>query len=223
MTAAAAPLLDTRDMTVVHAAFRREFRLAGALVRRVADGDAARAAVVSAHLDLLEQTLHHHHSGEDALLWPKLEARVADELRPLVALMDAQHAHVAGLLARIGCSRPAWAAAPTAEAGAELAAAYDELYAALAEHLDAEESRLLPLVARCVTAAEWRELGETARRETPRARAALVLGMLQYRADPEVFAGMLAGAPPPVRWLLPRLAARAFRRHALAVHGTTTP
>jgi hypothetical protein len=34
---------------------------------------------------------------------------------------------------------------------------------------------------------------------------------------------MLAPAPLPVRVLVPRLGRRAYRRHALAVHGTTTP
>jgi hypothetical protein len=51
----------------------------------------------------------------------------------------------------------------------------------------------------------------------------LVLGMIVHDGDPEVVGTMLAGAPAPVRWLLPRLARRAYRRHALAVHGTATP
>jgi hypothetical protein len=34
---------------------------------------------------------------------------------------------------------------------------------------------------------------------------------------------MLSTAPAPVRWLVPRLARRAFRKHALAIHGTATP
>jgi hypothetical protein len=82
---------------------------------------------------------------------------------------------------------------------------------------------VLPLVARCITPAEWLALGEAGRSGVPRAQMALVFGMLQYEGDPGVIATMLAPAPLPVRVLVPRLGRRAYRRHALAVHGTATP
>jgi hypothetical protein len=47
--------------------------------------------------------------------------------------------------------------------------------------------------------------------------------MFQYEGEPEVIARMLAAAPPPVRCIVPRLSRRAFRKHALAIHGTATP
>ena len=47
--------------------------------------------------------------------------------------------------------------------------------------------------------------------------------MIGHEADPAVFDRMIGSAPPPVRWVLTRLSRRAFRRHALAVHGTATP
>ena len=51
----------------------------------------------------------------------------------------------------------------------------------------------------------------------------LVFGMIQYEGDPKVVVQMLADAPAPVRWLVPRLSRRAFRRHARRLHGTATP
>src|SRR2546428_335868 len=75
---------DTREMVVVHSLFRREFRLAGDLVRRVEAGDARRIAVVGRHLDLLGRTLHHHHVTEDELLWPLLLDRAPDATAPIV-------------------------------------------------------------------------------------------------------------------------------------------
>lgn len=216
-------LLDTREMLVVHSLFRRELRLAGGLVRRVAPGDARRAAVVAGHLDLVEQVLHHHHSAEDELLWPLLVARVADELAPVVQLMEVQHRRVDALLGQIADQRPAWSAAPTTQRGDDLAALYDELYAGLAEHLDAEEDRVLPLVARCVTAQEWAALGEAGRTGIPRKHMSLVFGMLMADGDPEVVEMMLAPAPFPVRTLVPRLGRRAYRKQAMRVHGTPAP
>ncbi|MGY1618754.1 hemerythrin domain-containing protein [Geodermatophilus sp. SYSU D00691] len=222
MTATTAPI-DTSEMNTVHTLFRREFRLAGGVVRRVADGDVARARVVDAHLDLIGRGLHQHHTSEDELLWPVLLERVPDELAPIVRLMEAQHEKVDARLAQIGELRPRWVATATAADRDRLAALFDELYVLLAEHLDAEEERLLPIVARTLTAAEWAEMGVRARASTPRAERSLVMGMIQYEGDPAVIAHMLSAAPPPVRWLVPKLARRAFRRHALVVHGTATP
>ena len=73
-----------------------------------------------------------------------------------------------------------------------------------------------------------RRTGEPAAREagrngTPRNELALTLGMYQYEGAPEAIAQMLSEAPPPVRWVVPKLSRRAFRRHALRIHGTPTP
>jgi hypothetical protein len=51
----------------------------------------------------------------------------------------------------------------------------------------------------------------------------LVFGMLMQDGDPEVVAMMLAPAPFPVRTLVPRVGRKAYRKHALAIHGTETP
>lgn len=219
----ATELLDTREMLVVHSLFRRELRLAAGLVRRVAPGDTQRAAAVAEHLALVEDVLHHHHVAEDELLWPLLSQRVPDDLAPVVHLMEVQHQRVDGLLEEIGRSRPGWAAAPDPRSSAQLAELYDQLYMHTAEHLDAEEDRVLPLVARCVTPAEWAALGDAGRNGIGRKDMALVFGMMMYEGDAEVVSVMLAPAPLPVRLLVPRLGRRAYRRHALAIHGTATP
>ena len=221
--ATAGPLTDTREMLVVHALFRRELRLAAGLVRGVPAGDSRRAGVVAAHLGLVEEILHHHHTAEDELVWPKLLQRVPAEIAPVVQLMEAQHQQVDGLLERLGTLRAQWAQDPGPARAGELADLYDRLYAGLAEHLDAEETRVLPLVARCITPQEWAELGDAGRGGIPRKDMALVFGMLMYEADPEMIRMMLAPAPLPVRVLVPRLGRRAYRRRALAVHGTATP
>lgn len=222
MDAATEPI-DTSVMPTIHTFFRREVRLAGGVVRRVAEGDVRRARQVADHLDFVARSLHEHHTAEDELLWPRLLARVPAELAPIVRLMEAQHGQVDALLAEIGDVRPRWAAAAAAADRDRLADLLDQLYVHLAEHLDAEEERLLPIAARAVTQAEWEEMGERARRNTRRSEMSLAFGMFQYQGDPAVVASMLAEAPPPVRWLVPRLARRAFRRRALAIHGTATP
>ena len=215
--------IDTSIMPTIHTVFRREFRLAGGVIRRVPDGDVRRATVVAEHLDLVDRTLHEHHTAEDELLWPKLLERVPEELAPIVRLMEAQHGQVDALLTEIGELLPGWAARAEPSDRERLAELFDQLYVHLAEHLDAEEERLLPIAARAVTKAEWEEMGDRAKENGRRSEMALVLGMIQYEGDPAVVAQMLAEAPAPVRWIVPRLSRRAYRRHALVIHGTATP
>ena len=57
----------------------------------------------------------------------------------------------------------------------------------------------------------------------PRSEMPLVLGMFQYEGDPVVVAQIAREAPPLIRSIVPLLARRAFRKHALSVHGTSTP
>jgi hemerythrin-like domain-containing protein len=106
----AAPGVDTREMIAVHSAFRREFRLAPALVRGVAPGDVTRAEVVADHLELIGTFLHHHHDGEDRLLWPKLLERVPAELTSTVELMERQHEGVHAVIEEMTATLARWRA-----------------------------------------------------------------------------------------------------------------
>ena len=215
--------IDTGEMNVVHSMFRREVRLAGGLVRRVESGDTRRSGLVARHLELIDRCLHHHHRIEDELFWPLLLARASSEIAPIVDLMESQHHEVATLLAGIGPLRTQWAATADTVVADQLGVSYDRLTGALVEHLDAEESRVLPIAAVCLTQSEWDSLGDAGRRGPHRSERTLVLGMMQHDSDPHMIAAMLASAPKPVRVLVPRLARRAFRKHSLAVHGTANP
>jgi hemerythrin-like domain-containing protein len=215
--------VDTSDMNAVHSLFRREHRLAGDVVGRVASGDTARAAVVADHIDFVNTFLHHHHTAEDRYLWPLLLARVPDDLAPIVHLMESQHETVDTSLQQIDALLLRWRQDATAEDRDRLVALLDQLYAALEEHLSAEEEQLLPIASAALTLEEWKGLGEEALKQQDRREMPLVLGMIQYGADPETVAGMIADAPLLLRLLIPRLSRRAYRRHALAVYGTPTP
>lgn len=217
------PVLDTAEMPAVHTFFRRELRLAGAAVRRVPVGDVRRARVVAAHLEYVGHALHHHHTAEDELVWPLLLARVPLELAPIVELMQSQHERVDALLRESDAAATGWLRAAGGPERDHLADVLDTLHASLAEHLDAEEQRLLPIAARCLSQAEWDAVGARARAGTRRGEQVLTFGMIQHDGDPEVVTRMLSGAPAPVRRVLPVLARRAFRRRALLVHGTATP
>jgi hemerythrin-like domain-containing protein len=211
------------EMKTIHSAFRRELRLAPALLRSVEHGDRLRAGIVASHLDLVDRFLHHHHTIEDDLLWPKLVERVPAEIAPIVELMETQHQTVAHLLERTVALRNAWRKEADSAWVIELAALYTSLHAALVEHLDAEEQHVMPLVEACVTEKEWAKIGKAAQRGTPLKDGPRMLGMLAYDGDPDVIHEMLGAVPAPMRGVVVKLGRRAYAKHAQRVYGTPTP
>jgi hemerythrin-like domain-containing protein len=223
MTTSAMDVVDTRDMIVVHKVFRREFRLVPGLVRGTAVGDVTRASTVAAHVQLMNQFLHMHHTSEDRVLWPKLLERAPKELEPIVTRMQTQHEGIHEAIDAAERVLPRWRNRPASAERDELAGALERLHAALEEHLAAEEQHILPLARRWMSAAEWRELGDEAFAQLPKNKLPLVFGMLMYDGEPEVITGILALAPVLPRLLMPVLAPRAFARYARRVHGTAAP
>jgi hemerythrin-like domain-containing protein len=216
----AAPGVDTREMIAVHSAFRREFGLAPALVRAVAPGNLRRAQVVADHLELLGAFLHHHHVGEDRLLWPKLLERVPADLAPTVELMERQHEAVHEVIEEMTATLVRWRTGATEADRDQLADALDRLHTLLVEHLAAEEQHILPLAAGSLTAEEWGELGEDGMASQPRNTLPMIFGMIMKDGDPEVIRGMLANAPLVPRLMLPFVGPRAYARYARRVHGS---
>lgn len=223
MTAPPNSGLDTRDMVVVHDSIRRQFGQVPDLVRGVAPGDTGRAAVVADHLDLLGALLHHHHVGEDRLLWPVLQPRVPADAAETVRRMESQHDGIAGAQRTVNTAVTSWRAAAAAGEREALASAWEDLFARITEHLAAEEQHILPLAAAHMTPAEWQRLGEEGISGLPRRQLPLVFGMVMYRADPAVIRRMLSHAPLLPRLLMPRLGPRTYARYAMRLHGTTTP
>jgi len=216
-------LTDVRMMTVAHTSFRRELKLAVPAVRGACEGDRRRAAAVSDHVELWLGLVHHHHSIEDELLWERLTERVPDELEPLVELMEDQHHVVARLLDQAPPLVAAWRASSSAADRDRLADLLATLVDRLCEHLDTEETRVLPLMARHITAAEWGEFTARGMESIPKGMMLTGFGMMLYEGDPEAIALEIGKLPWVLRPVLPVLGRRAFRRYACRLHGTATP
>jgi hemerythrin-like domain-containing protein len=212
--------VDTREMIAVHSAFRREFGLAPGLVRAVASGDVQRAGVVADHLELIGTFLHHHHTGEDKLLWPKLLERVPAEMAPTVELMERQHEAVHEVIEEMTAALARWRTGASESDRDRLAGALNRLHALLVEHLAAEEEHILPLASRSLTEAEWGELGEDGMAAQAKSKLPMIFGMIMKDADPEVIRGMLANAPLVPRLMLPFVGPRAYARYARRVYGS---
>ena len=205
-------LIDVHDMVVAHRAFRREFRLLPPLVRAVAPGDTARAAVLAGHGRMLLTGLHLHHTSEDLLLWPKLLERCPPDAG-LIERMEAQHERVHAALEQLGPALDRWEAEARPAVSEEVAAGFDALRTALLEHLDDEEREILPLAARHITQAEWNELGEHGVAETPKKQLPILFGAVAEEATPEEMVHILSTVPLPVRFLLRTVFARRYQRY----------
>ena len=215
------PMADVRDMYMAHTMMRREFRLLPQAVRDVAPGDTRRAAVVADHAQKVCLLLGLHHEGEDAVLWPLLWERGAEQAAAIVPTMEEQHHGIEAALHDVNALVPAWQS--TAQDGENLAAAFDALLDRLLEHMALEEKEILPLAEKFVTAAEWARLGEHGLSKTPKKDLPLGLGMAMYEGDPEVVKAVLSHAPLMARLIMPIMAPRIYASQARRVYGTPTP
>lgn len=217
------PMVDVRDMIVVHTAMLREFRLAPSAVARVPTGARRAAHRVDAHLRLVCDLLHHHHSSEDQLLWPPLRTLLPPAGQTLLDDAEAQHAGIDQALDQVNTARTRWITRVSDTSRDELVAALRRLHELLAEHLDTEERTLLPLAAAHLTPAQWAAVGAAGAASVPTSKMLLVFGMFAYEGDPQVLTDMLRPAPPPIRLIVPLAAPRVYARHAKRIYGTTSP
>ena len=209
---------DTSEMVVVHDLFRREFGNLPGLVRGVAAGDVRRAAVVVAFVRELAEGLHHHHTGEDELMWPLLLERARTD-DALVLRMEEQHERIAVLHDRAVDQAAAFAAAADPGDGERLARTLTTLAAALDEHMREEEDHILPLVEEHLTVAEWEALGERGRAGIPKDRQLVQLGFILLGRSADERAAFLAQMPLAARLAWRFLGRRTFTAEYRRIYG----
>jgi hypothetical protein len=203
---------DINEMIVIHRVFRREFVALPALIRGVAEGDSARAAVVAGHLRLVLGGLHMHHTGEDELLWPLLLERAAPSTG-LVETMQAQHHRVDEYADQVGPLVTEWQSHASAVRGEQLARVIEQFAQALFEHLDLEEREILPLVSRHISVEEWDSLGEHGKEAMSAKQLPLLFGAILEEASADERSRMLAHLPAPIRLVMRTIGARQYRRY----------
>ncbi|TDD40951.1 hemerythrin domain-containing protein [Nonomuraea terrae] len=218
-----APGAKTREMIMVHDAFRREFGLLAELARGVADGDRGRAELVAGHIELMSSVLHHHHHAEDTSIWPRLLERCPEEIAPSVHLMEEQHERIAATITELEAAVAAWRGTGDAAVGTALAEALDRMVPAVLEHLDAEERQVLPLIEKHITAAEWDQMTAEVVGSTPQDKAPVVLGMMMYEGHPQAVQEAVDKLPPDARDFIKEMAPKAYAAYAEQVYGTPNP
>ncbi|ROS23065.1 hemerythrin domain-containing protein [Cellulomonas sp. PhB150] len=213
------PGCDTSDMLTIHALFRRAFTDGPALVRGVADGDTARARAVGDHVQEVADALHHHHTGEDELLWDVLEQR-APACALHVGLMRAQHAQTAAQLEALGEVLPTWSASARSSDGEPVALTLEAVRDTLLAHLGQEESAILPTAATVMSQKEWGALHARGMASIPRERLLLQLGWILEVVPADERSGWLrANVPAPARLLWLVTGRRQFAAHRARIYG----
>lgn len=213
--------VDTWDMVVVHRYFRREFALLPELVRGVAGRDLAHARLVATWVAELIESLHHHHTGEDELLWPILRQRVSVSAE-LVLRMEEQHVRVSALLDAAAALLPAWQGGAESDVRDRLATVLTEVAGLLDEHLGEEEQQILPLVSQHLTTAEWAELGDRGKDSMPKSprKALVVLAAILLDASRQERSRFLKMLPAPVRVLYRLVGQRTYRSEMYRLRGS---
>ena len=200
--------VDMVMMYVMHHAFRRDLTAFAAAAPATPLDDRSAWRDLAARWELFATALHHHHSGEDAGLWPLLLARVDAADRELLEAMEAEHDEIDPILQACAAGFARLAERPDADARAALVVRLVAGRESLARHLAHEETDAIALIQRVMTDAEWRQV-ETDHFKSQPIPPKLILKMLPWMFDrlpSTVREQLLADAP-----LLHRVAYRLFR------------
>jgi hypothetical protein len=173
---------------------------------------------VAGHLRDIQLGLHHHHTGEDELLWPLLLARV-DLDADRVLRMERQHEAISSTLDDIDRLLPAWESTATAADRDALAAALTRHHEVLVLHLDEEEQGILGLIEEHLTVPEWDALHEHFERVAPKNKLLFFLGALLEEATPAERALLFGQLPLPARLLWRLVGKRQYANRVRAVRG----
>lgn len=195
------------SMAVVHQYYRREFELAPRIVRSMTPGQSERQQRSAEWFATTLAMMHHHHVTEDALMYPLLEGRAPQHL---LDRMEEQHERVAAAVDVTESRLAAWRLDDPAS-GEALAQAFDAMLPVLVQHLDAEESEIMPMVADLLTAEEYARQGTSGNRFADRTALMMAFGAMVEQASPYEAAVMLSHPPEAVQRAWHEHGAREYR------------
>ena len=205
--------IDVRDMAIVHRTFRNAYEESAKLVRAAPSPSPGRVTFLADHIDFGLAALHHHHEGEDELLYPELIQRVPEQA-PMTEQVEHEHLVIKTALEAASAACATWRQRPSAETGEALAAALDHLNAVVQPHLDDEENKVVPLAAVTFTQQEWDAIGKHGVAWIPRTKRGIAFGMILEPLGDADRAYMMRSLPAPVRMLYPFLIERPWKKYA---------
>lgn len=155
---------DLSGITMAHRAMIADVGRLADLLAAVARGahTCAHPKEVDRYIHLLCESIHHHHTVEDDILWPIVTAS-AGSFVDLSELTD-DHAALDPRLERIKMLSTAFRTAPGQMTAAPLAAALADLRQLVCEHIADEEREVFDVIRRHVSVADWDTVEKAAQR-----------------------------------------------------------
>jgi hemerythrin-like domain-containing protein len=219
---------DLSGMYLMHHAFRRDLRGFADAVRATPLEERATWRALAARWERFAEVLHHHHTIEDAAIWPVMlrhvDAAGDAEGRSTLRAMEAEHEVIDPLLESCRTGFRAMSCAPDAATRDRLAGRVTATRDSLAAHLAHEESGALPLAQRHLSAEEWAAAERAAQAgHGLRVMPFLLPWVAQGLTDAQLDTAFSAGGPA-FRLLL-RLTRGRFRRAERVAfrYGTDVP
>ena len=194
---------------IIHAAVRRDVARTEQALRRLGDGDAARARQVQAAWQNLVRELTHHHEAEDEILWPFLLERGVDA--DLLHEMESEHVAMKEALGSASAAIDGVVAAPTTVTAASAADVVARSSEVINRHLDHEERDVEAPMGDLESDPEFKALSKKLRPASI-VDAANALAWMQDGAGERERGALRAAIPGPVVSLLTLLLARRYRR-----------
>ncbi|MGY4711748.1 hemerythrin domain-containing protein [Mycolicibacterium sp. CBM1] len=201
---------DLLGLVIAHRVLLADIGRLADVVADIRDGrqrcSPARARSIARYTELMCESIHHHHSIEDHVLWPVIEAS-ATGLIDLTELTE-DHAALDPRLAVIRRRANGFRVAGGDQRTARLLAAeLADLRTLLTEHITEEEHDIFPVIRKYVSVASWQAVENAAQRtgrlsfDGPRMVAAM---------DADERATAIQQLSPPMRALF-RLLSRRHR------------
>ncbi|MGY1823294.1 hemerythrin domain-containing protein [Geodermatophilus sp. SYSU D00079] len=149
------PVPDVMGMRLAHRAMLRDAHRLTDLAERLAAGtpDDRRADAVARYVRDFADSVHHHHSVEDEVLWPVIAASAGPHV-DLTELSD-DHAALDPALHRLRDTADAFRARPGEDTATALAVELAELRDTLTEHIGDEEASVFPVIEKYLSVADW--------------------------------------------------------------------
>lgn len=201
---------DMNMNEIIHAAVRRDLARIECALRAFPEGDRERARQLQRAWASLWEQLHHHHTTEDAYVWPYV--RGLGVLDPgLLDTMEAEHQAMGAAITGVTEALDGLVADPTDDSARAAADRVAEAAAVTNNHLFHEEHDVMPAIVERQETAEWKAVEKQLRKAPPKL-VGRMFAWLQDGAEPEVQRSLRATVPPPVLFLFSRVLGRSYHR-----------
>jgi len=202
---------DQTGMYVMHHALRRDFGRFAAAVAATPVAEHQVWAALERRWVAMAEVLHHHHSAEDAELWPLLQqhAEAAGDATDLKVLadMEDEHAYIDPALENVRGAFASMSTHPCTDHRNALEIRLGAAHELLLSHLAHEEEHALPMLQRTLSHEENAAFEKAVAKRYPVRSVPFVLPWAMDGVPAEARERLLESTPPGYGLLL-----RIFRR-----------